>query len=450
MSTHDLFATVLRSLVAALAVLIVHHASAQELLTLREAIAYGKENSPLMIIAANDRERADAQATEALSSYLPQVNASGQLDNNLKRPTTILPPGVFSDQPTPVQFGTQYNTTLNIQAEQTLFDLASLNGIQAAGPNREMARIREEQVQEQLIYEASRAYAAALTTRLKMQLLDANQAQYDSLVPLMELRRSKGVAQALDVDRMEVARRNIISQRTVARANMELAMGQLKQIIGMPLATEIVLVDTLPVGGQLIATTQGPFSLDLLNTYRYAETALLLNGIDVRRKRNAYLPTLSAFGRYGANAQGNDLGNSYDQWFDYATVGVKVNVPLYSGSRRSSQLKQSQLALANAQQQLKLNSMSWELEERNARTRMEAALANVENDDANLRLAEEVFRLTEKQYSLGAAPFSDVLNADYQLKEARNNYTASLLQYYLAIIDLNKALGTLIPFANSL
>jgi len=417
---------------------------------LKDAIHFGKANSPLIVIAANDRERAEAQATEALSSYLPQVNASGQLDNNLKRPTTILPPGVFSDQPTPVQFGTQYNTTLNIQAEQTLFDLASLNGIQAAGPNREMARIREEQAEEQLIYEASRAYAAALTTRLKVQLLDANQAQYDSLVPLMELRRSMGVAQALDVDRLEVARRNILSQRTVAQANMELSMGQLKQIIGMPLATDIVLVDTLPVGGQLIATTQGPFSLDRLNAYRYAETALLLNGIDVRRKRNAYLPTLSAFGRYGANAQGNDLGDSYDRWFDYATVGVKMNVPLYSGSRRSSQLKQSQLALSNAQQQLKLNSMAWELEEQNARTRMEATLANVENDDANLRLAEEVFRLTEKQYSLGAAPFSDVLNADYQLKEARNNYTASLLQYYLAIIDLNKALGTLIPFANSL
>jgi outer membrane protein len=425
-------------------------AGAQPALTLKDAIHFGKANSPLIVIAANDRERAEAQATEALSSYLPQVNASGQLDNNLKRPTTILPPGVFSDQPTPVQFGTQYNTTLNIQAEQTLFDLASLNGIQAAGPNREMARIREEQAEEQLIYEASRAYAAALTTRLKVQLLDANQAQYDSLVPLMELRRSMGVAQALDVDRLEVARRNILSQRTVAQANMELSMGQLKQIIGMPLATDIVLVDTLPVGGQLIATTQGPFSLDRLNAYRYAETALLLNGIDVRRKRNAYLPTLSAFGRYGANAQGNDLGDSYDRWFDYATVGVKMNVPLYSGSRRSSQLKQSQLALSNAQQQLKLNSMAWELEEQNARTRMEATLANVENDDANLRLAEEVFRLTEKQYSLGAAPFSDVLNADYQLKEARNNYTASLLQYYLAIIDLNKALGTLIPFANSL
>ncbi len=52
--------------------------------TLKEATLYGKANSPLAI-AAIHRAKADAQASEALSGYPPQITGTGQLDDNLKR-----------------------------------------------------------------------------------------------------------------------------------------------------------------------------------------------------------------------------------------------------------------------------------------------------------------------------------------------------------------------------
>jgi outer membrane protein len=147
---------------------------------------------------------------------------------------------------------------------------------------------------------------------------------------------------------------------------------------------------------------------------------------------------------------GYDLSRSYNNWYDYAAIGLKLNMPIFSGLRRSSQLKQSELTLASAKEQQRSNIMGWELDYRNADTRLKASLANVENDAENLRLAERVLSITDMQYRQGTAPFGDLLNADYQLKEARNNYTSSLLQHYLAIIDMNKAKGTLVDFANSL
>ncbi|MFT3886503.1 MAG: TolC family protein [Flavobacteriales bacterium] len=426
------------------------HAQAPHALTLKEAIAYGRANSPTLTIAANDRAKANAQATEALSGYLPQINGNGQLDDNLKRQTTILPPGIFSDQPTPVQFGTQYSTNLSVQGEQVLLDLAQLNGIQANRPNTAMATIKAEQAEEQLIYDAARAYAQALTYREQMRLLADNRAQYDELVPILKLRLGKGVAQPLDVDRVEVTQRNIISQYTVAQANYDVAVAQLKKVIGMPLAQPLVLSDSVANAMDRSAGTTGSFELKNLRSYRYSEQALLLNGIDVKRKRNAALPTLSAYGRYGAMAQGNDLSDSYNSWFDYAAIGLKLNVPLFSGLRRSSQVKQSEIALSTAREQLKLNASGWELDYHSADTRLAASTSNVENDAENLKLAERVFANTSLQYQQGLAQLSDLLNADYQLKEARNNYTRSILDHYLALIDLERAKGTLLEFANTL
>lgn len=419
-------------------------------LSLREAIAYGKANSPLLVIAANDRKKADAQATEALSGYLPQINGTGQLDDNLKRQTTILPAGIFSDQPTAVQFGTQYVTTLNLQAEQTLIDVAQLNGIQANRPNTEMAVIKQQQAEEQLVYDAAKAYAQALTYREQTYLLDANAKKYDELVPILRLRLDKGVAQPLDVDRVEVTQRNIASQRTVAEANYELAVSQLKRVIGMPLQQPLMLTDSVMSTKDLRQPGTAAFALNNLLPYRYSQQSLLLYGIDVQRKKHAFIPTLSAYGRYGAAAQGNDLSDSYDNWFDYSTIGLKLNVPLFSGLRRVSQIKQSEIALSSAEEQLKASSLGWELEYRNADTRLSASRSTMQNDEQNLTLAQRVFDTTNLQYQQGIASLSDLLNADYQLKEARNNYTTSLLSYYIAVIDIEKAKGTLLEFAKTL
>lgn len=425
-------------------------APAMAQLTLKEAIAYGKEHSPTLVIAANDHAVTHAQAQEALSGYLPQVNGTGQLDDNLKRQTTILPAGIFSSEPTPVKFGTQFNTSLSLQGEQTLVDVGKLNGIQAIKPDIKRADIQLQQAEEKLIYDVARAYAEALTYREQTRLLADNLQQYDDLLPILQLRQEKGVAQPLDLDRTQVTQRNIKSQYTVSQANYDVAVDRLKQVIGMPLDQLVELTDSILDPRNIGALGSDGFVLGNLLEYKYSEQMLLLYGIDLKSKRNAFLPTLSAYGRYGTMAQGNDLGSSYQNWYDFAAIGLKLNVPIFSGMRRVSQIKQSELALSSAREQLKLNSSGWELTYRNADTRLTASEINVNNDAENLDLAEKVFAVTNKQYQEGLVSLSDVLTANYQLKEAQNNYTTSLLNNYLAIIDIQRAKGSLIQFANAL
>ncbi|HEY0979057.1 MAG TPA: TolC family protein [Flavobacteriales bacterium] len=440
----------LRTITAGLLLACCGSALAQHAMTLRQAIDHARTHSPSMAIAANDQRKAEAQAQEAVAGYLPQVNGTGQLDDNLKRQTTILPAGIFSDQPTPVQFGTQYVTTLNLQAEQVLLDVAQLNGIQANKPNTAMAAIKLKQAEEQVAYEVAKAYAQAQTHAEQVKLLQENLAQYDELVPILKLRLEKGVAQQLDVDRIEVTQRNIRSQLTLARSNLEVALAQLKRLMGMPLNEEVTLVDPVRGADNMRQPSAAPFALSNLLGFRYNEQSILLYGIDVKRRRNAWIPTLSAYGRYGAMAQGNDLGGSYDNWFDYAAIGLKLNVPLFSGLRRSSQLKQSEIALDNLREQQRNANLGFELDYRSADSRLLASTSTVENDEDNLELAERVFANTNLQYQQGTATLSDLLNADYQLKEARNNWTTSLLNRAVAVLDLEKAKGTLLDYINTL
>jgi outer membrane protein TolC len=423
---------------------------AQQSFTLRQAIDYGRSHSPAMAIAANDQRKADAVAQEAVAGYLPQINGAGSLDDNLKRQTTILPAGTFGSEPRAVQFGTQFNTNLSVQADQVLIDVAQLNGIQANKPNREMAAIKLKQAEEQLVYDVAKAYAQVQTYREQVILLDENIKQYEELVPILRLRLAKGVVQQLDVDRVVVTQRNINSQRTLAQANYEVALAQLKRTMGMPVQEQMTIADAVRTAADMHQPSTSAFALDKLLGYRYNQQSELLYGIDLKRKRNAFLPTLSAYGRYGAMAQGNELGASYDNWFGFAAVGLKLNVPLFSGLRRSSQIKQSEIALANLREQQRNANLGFELDYMSADTRLLSSTSTVSTDEDNLHLAERVFANTNLQYQQGLASLSDLLNADYQLKEARNNWTTSVLNRSIAVIDLEKAKGTLLDFANTL
>lgn len=422
----------------------------QHALSLRQAIDYGKEHSPSLVIAANDQLKAKAQALEAVSGYLPQINGTGQVDENLLRPTTILPGGTFGPEPVPIKFGTKFITTLNLQAEQTLVDVAQLNGIQANRPNKTMAAIKQKQVEEQLVYDVARSYAQAQTYSEQKRLLDDNMEQYDQLVPILRLRLEKGVVQAIELDRVEVTQRNIRSQRKVAQANYDIAVDELKRIIGMPMDAVVELTDDVAKDGGLFKPATTVYSPENLFNYKLTQQNILLQGIHLKSKRNAFLPTLSAFGKYGTMAQGDDLSRSYDQWFGYSAIGLKLNMPVFSGLRRISQIQQSEIALDNLREQQRQSLLNWEMDYRSADTRLLTSTSTVTNDQESLLLAERVFAATNIQYQRGVASMSDLLNADYQLKEARNNYTTSLLNRAIAVIDVEKAKGTLLELVNTL
>lgn len=438
------------TLATALLCAAVSFAQQSHTMSLEQAIDFGRDNSPALTIAANDELIAKAAVKEVRSALLPQVSATATADDYIKRQTTYLPAGVFSEEPTPVQLGTQYSSSVALSTEQTLVDFATFQRIKSAGTQVEVAHLRNHQAEEQLIYDAAKAYAQALIHKEQVRLLEANQAQYDELVPILRLRLEKGVAQPLEVDRVEVTRRNIISQRTVAEANYELAIAQLKRVIGMPLTDDLKLTDAIELASALRQPTPAPFALATLNSYRISEQSILQKHLELKRRRAQALPTLGTYSRFGGLAQGDELGGHLGTWNSYNSIGLKINVPLFTGFRRSAQVKQAELDLANAREQMKLNELGWELDHLNADTRMTASRSTVTNDEENLRLAEQVFANTNLQYQQGLAPLSDLLNADYQLKEARNNYTTSLLNHYIATIDVEKAKGTLAEFAQTL
>lgn len=425
---------------------------AQQKFTLKQCIDYSLTNHLSNQVYQNNIEIANQQGREALASYLPQVSGSTTFDYNIKRQTSIIPANAFGPG-TPerqVQFGQPFLTTPVVQLDQVIYDQALLYGIKANTPNKEISALTLKQNQETLIYTTTAAYVEAVIYSEKIRILSTNEGKYKELLNIKQLQYEKGVATQLEYKRILVVYKNIVAEKTLAETNRELALNKLKDAMGMTLQEMLTINDSLNYTRLVPDVEKAEFDVTRLYTYRINAQKIRLQEIDVQRKKSVFIPTLSGYARYGAQSYGATFETAFDRWFDFSTLGLRLNVPIFSGFRRDAQLKQSQLTLLNAKQNFIINNNTLQLQYLNANTQLQKSYNDVSNNKENLDLADEVFEITNLQYQKGIGTLTELLNAEYSLKEAQNNYITSILNLLASTLNNERAKGTLISFAEKL
>lgn len=420
-------------------------------LSLKECIEYTLKNNPSNIIYDNNIKIAEKQKMEALSGYLPQVNATGTMDDNLKRQVTVIPGAIVgAPEDVKVQFGNQYNTSVTAQADQVIYDQSLLVGIKANRPNIELAELKKLRNDDDLIYNTSAAYYQILIYKEQMKLLSENEKKLADLLTVQKLQLEKGVTTRVTFNRVQVNYNNIISQKKVAETNYNLALTKLKNAMGIPIENELSIVDTVNYKQDIDVPVINDFNIKSKPDYLILEKNIQFQEIDLKRKHASVIPTLSAYARYGATSFGNEFNQSYDKWFDFSAVGLKLNVPIFSGFRRYSQISQSELNLYNARQNMVIGSENIKLALQSSNTLLVSSYTNLLSNKNNIELAKDVFDDTNLQYQKGIVTLTDFLNAEYAYKEAQTNYINSLLNYLVARIDLERSKGTIKQFVNQL
>lgn len=92
---------------------------------------------------------------------------------------------------------------------------------------------------------------------------------------------------------------------------------------------------------------------------------------------------------------------------------------------------------------LKETQLSLDMAYENALSSLRNSQIAIENQETNLKLAEDVLSNTRSNYQYGLATLNDLLDAERDLADAKNNLTSSKLDYKLAEIEYLKSQGKL-------
>ena len=415
----------------------------QQTISLKECVDFALKNHVSNTLYDNDIAIAKQKSTEALAGYLPQVATNITFDDNLKRQVSVIPAGAFSPNEIRVQFGNQYNTNVVAQVDQVIYDKSMLVGIKAAEPNNQLSILKKEQNQDVIIYNTVSAYFQVLVYLEQEKITLENEKKYRELLDILKLRFEKGVIKKTDVDRTQSSLNNIVSQKSILQTNKQVALNRLKNAMGMPLNEEITILPMTNYESLVNIPQESVFETSNILDHKIQTNNILLQEFDVKRKQAAFMPTVSAYARYGLMSFGNEFGPSFSNWIDFSTIGLKANIPIFSGYRKNSQLKQSELSLLSAKTNLKLTDNNLNLAFRNSNAQLQKSQTDLGINRENLSFSKQVFDSSNLEYQKGVSTLSDLLNADYSYKEAQSNYITSLINVLSSTLEFEKSKGNL-------
>lgn len=422
---------------------------AQETVTLKQAIEYALQNKADSQNAKLDVRNADYQIMEAKAGALPKINGVANITYNPILQTTALDAGAFSGGPSNIQLitlGQKWNAGAGVQLSQALFNQQVFIGLKAAKSTKEFYQLNAQLTEEQIIERVSNAYFQVFTIQQKKETLESSYSSTEKARNIIKSLYDNGLAKKVDLDRTNVNLTNISTVLKQQQNAINQAENALKFYMGMPIENKVELVKSdMEITPHLLDETVASDERSEVKILNKQKELLQYNKKAVEA---AYYPTVNLNANYSWQGLGDKfpLTNGKKNgvyWADYSAITLGVNIPIFNGFATKARVEMAQIELDKLDVNLKDTKLGLDLAYQNAKSQIENSLLALENQKANVSLAETVTTNTKNNYQYGLATLTELLEAENALVEAKNNYSNAILEYKIAEIQYYKAKGEL-------
>jgi outer membrane protein TolC len=410
-------------------------------LSLKRAVelAVAPEGNTRVQLSAEALKQAEARSAQARGALLPDLGGTFT-DQSMTRNLAAM--GIQFTTPIPGLnipsfVGPFASMDARMSATQSVFDFSSIRRFQASKAGVGAARADVGGSAEQVAAQVARAYLAAGRAVADVETAKANVTLSEAVLKQAENQKAAGTGTGIEITRARVQLANDRQRLLVAENTRHSAGLQLLRAIGLRLDTDLVLTDKLqyvPVDAVTMeqAKAQAMKQRPDLEAQQERETTARLSASATKLER---LPSVAAFGDYGAS------GSGFDSSLPTRTVGISVRVPIFDGGRRDARRAES--ASQYRAEKVKTNDLKEqiELDVRLALDELHSAEEQVKVSKEGLELAENELAQARRRYEAGVAIGVEVTDAQSRLERARDNQTTALYNYNVGKIDLAQAMG---------
>lgn len=421
--------------------------------TLKEALELALRQNSAIVKAQYDYQEGEARTKQVKSAAYPQVNINADLTDNVIRQAFVFPmafadPNAGADDYMVLRAGMQYSLSTTASVSQQLFNKSVLTGIKAAKASEEFYENNIVRTEEQVIMQTSNLFYQVASLQAQREVLQSNLDQTKKNLNITSDRFENGLARKLDVDRLKVTVANIETQlRSVDDAYSNL-LNQLKLSMGVDVNTPVEISEALleNTSDYVVNPELATDDFEFKNKVEYRQLMNQINLYELERKNGAagYFPTLSAFANYTYNGQSNQFflsSGSKPIWFDIASIGLKLSLPVFDGFNKSAQMQMSKIRRMKVEEDLAFTKQQSNMEYLNAMKSLETSFASYNAQRENVSLANSVYDVTLQNYNEGVSPLTDLLQAETSRIQAQSQLIESLLKVKQAEIALLKSKG---------
>jgi outer membrane protein len=416
-------------------------------LTLDKAISMALEQNRDILIAEQDRLKADAQVGEAWSGALPQLSVSGVYTRNIMKPVLFIPANTPLLNPTnqtaAIDIGSANAYAMNASLTQPLYSRKIGVALQIASGYRDFTDQMYTATKQMVVREVKKSFYLVL---LAKKLVDANRQGLDVVKANYENVQAQyrnGTAAEFDMLRAEVQFANTEPLVISADNNLALAINALKNLLAIPLDQDLILdgeftFEELPEAAMIDSRKAALSTNPMILSLSLQETLLEKN---VSIERAGYFPSLDLVGGYSWQAQDNTFQFNNYNWAKMLNVGLSLRFPLFDGLRTSNRVQEAENDLEKihytrikAEEGLKIQIQSAEL-------KMAEASRRIAGQEKYIDQAQKAVRIAQTRFKNGVGTQLELLDAQVAMTRAQTNYAQAIYDYLVAKAEWQYAVG---------
>ncbi|MHB1058454.1 MAG: TolC family outer membrane protein [Rhodanobacter sp.] len=416
---------------------------------LLDAYRDARANDPVLSQADATRLATGEGVDQARALLLPQINGSLSLSQTNNGGGTRLEdpnnPGSFINTS---QFGHTRTRSINGTLNQTVLDFSKYANLKAAHSASDAQGELYQAAAQELYARVAAAYFGVLTSEDELTYAKANEDAFRQQYEQSDQRFKVGLSAITDVYQAKAYYEAAKSQTIAAQNALNDAREALTQITGKPTGDLKKLRDDLPMDPPAPADQDSwvkqalQTNPNLLAQKNNVETA----EHNISAARAGHLPTITAGVTYGKSASWYQnpmpgIGSS-ENGRASTTVGLTLNVPIFSGGLTQSQVRQSIYQRDAATDAMEAQRRQVVRDTLNYYRSVIAGIAQVESAKASVDSGRKALEATRAGFEVGTQTMTNVLLAIQTLTSSESSYSQARHQFILNKLLLKQTAGT--------
>ena len=413
---------------------------------LLEVYQLAVENNADLAAAHADYQAQRERVPQARSGLLPHIGA-GASNTDSRSKVDVAGRGATSTS----RSGLVYQASLS----QPLFRLDRWYQLQAAQSSNEQSALELSAIEQNLILQSSEVYFAVLRAQDNLAASRAEEEAFKRQFDLANERFDVGLSDKTDVLQAQAAydaaRANrLVAERMVSdafQAVTTLTNAQFAALEGVKHSLPVVAPSPNDATSWVNTATEQNLSLQAIN---YAVQAAQDS---VKQRKSGHAPTVDAIVQYqksdndGLGFVNSTMPNTprYDGKAEQSSIGIQLNIPLYTGGMTSSQVREGVYRLDQSEQMRESLRRKTVQDARNYHRAVNTDVEQVQALKQAIISSQSAVEATQIGYDVGTRNIVDVLDAQRYLYAAVRNYNNARYDYILNNLRLQQTAGTLSP-----
>lgn len=417
-------------------------------LNLDKALEIALDSSPVVKVADKEITKQEYSKKGVLANLFPTLDFSANYNRTIKKQVMYMGgsmPGMEGGGDTGFEVGRSNTWSAGFAASMPIVSATLWQQLSVSSDAVELAVEQSRSSKLSMVSQVKQAYYGVLLANDSYTVFKET---YDNAMEnYVDIKRKydQGLASEYDLIRADVSVKNAEPNMYDAQNSIVLAKWRLKALMGVDLDMQIecegnlmdyvdsLYADYMSVDTTMIAGNSSLRQLDIQHSQLVKSKKIA---------QAAYYPSLNLSFSHQWMAMSDNFKFGDYRWNPYTTLGVSLNIPIFSGGSRYSNVKQSKIQL----EQLELNRIDTErnlmVAVRQYVDQMKTSIKQYQASSDGVSQAKKGYDIAVKRYDTGAGTLLEINDSQLALTVSQSNRNQAIYSFLVAKASLDETLGT--------